>query len=181
VIAEYLTGLCATIGDDPEREGLRGTPSRVEKSWDELYRGYKQDPGEILSRRFKNDGYDNMVVLRDVQFFSTCEHHLLPFHGAAHVAYLPGDEVVGLSKLARLVDCYSRRLQIQERMTTQIGKALEELLKVRGCGVIVEAQHLCMVSRGVQKQEAVMTTCFLGGAFKDAAVRAEFFEHVRKR
>ena len=171
------------IGETPAREGLHDTPARVVKSWDELYRGYKLNPKTILERRFSTEKYDQMVVLRDIELFSTCEHHMLPFFGKAHVAYIPGEhnEVVGLSKLARLVECFSRRLQIQERLTQQIGNALWENLNPKGVGVMIEAQHFCMIARGINKQNSVMVTSSLHGVFKeDNKVRNEFLKLIGK-
>lgn len=157
------------IGDDPTREGLLETPDRVVRSWETLYSGYKQDPKEILQKSFMSDGYDEMIILKNIDFFSTCEHHILPFYGKAKVGYLPksGGRVVGISKLARLVECFARRLQIQERMTQQIAETILSCLDCAGVGVILEAQHLCMVARGVQKPNSIMTTSCLLGTFRD--------------
>jgi GTP cyclohydrolase I len=172
--------LCLLEGNPELREGIKDTPDRVIRSWAELYRGYHMDPKEILSRDFDRGTYDQMVSLRNINFFSTCEHHMLPFYGVAHVAYIPGERVVGLSKLARLVDCFSRRLQIQERMTAQIGEALVDVLKPRGVAVLVESKHLCMIARGVQKQEATMRTTFVAGLLKeDDKARAEFMSSIK--
>lgn len=165
------------IGEDPTREGLRETPKRVCKAWQEMTEGYKQDPAIILAADFDSEGYDQMVWLRDIDFYSTCEHHMLPFHGTATVAYIPDKRVVGLSKMARLVDCFSRRLQIQERLTRQIAQALNDKLKPIGYGVIIKAHHMCMSCRGVKKSDAEMITSALGGAIKDKdAARAEFMK-----
>lgn len=176
-----IKAMLGAMGEDPEREGLLDTPKRVVKSWKELYGGYTQDPAVILERDFAGEGYDEMIVLRDIQLYSMCEHHMLPFYGKAHVAYIPGDRVVGLSKLARLVECFARRLQIQEKLTRQIADALQEHLEPKGVGVVIEAQHMCMVARGVGKQEAVMTTSALLGKFREQEVRAEFFSHVGRK
>lgn len=165
------------LGEDSTREGLRDTPKRVIKSWDRLYGGYHQNPRDVLSRSFSSDGYDEMICLRDIEFYSMCEHHMLPFLGKAKVAYIPGESgrVVGISKLARLVECFARRLQIQERMTQQIAQTIEEVLEPRGVAVEIEAQHLCMVARGVEKQNSIMVTRSLLGAFRDQpATRQEF-------
>ena len=164
------------IGDDPDREGLQGTPERVVRSWKELYGGYNKDPAEILSIQFSEPGidYDEMVILKDIEFYSTCEHHLQPFFGQAHVAYLPNRSVVGLSKLARLVEIYARRLQIQERLTCQIADSMMEHLKPKGCAVVMEGQHFCMVCRGVSKQNSVMITSAIRGVFQQQEVRDEF-------
>ena len=166
------------IGEDPNREGLLDTPLRVVRSWQELFRGYWQKPEDILNRDFDRDGYDEMIVCRNIQFYSTCEHHLQPFHGKAHVGYVPASRVVGLSKLARLVDLFARRLQIQERLTKQIAEALETHLKPKGVAVVIEAQHFCMLCRGVQKQESSMVTSSLTGVFRNAEARAEFFKLI---
>jgi GTP cyclohydrolase I len=167
------------IGEDPKREGLVETPQRVVRSWLELFSGYAIDPAKVLSAHFDSDGYDQMIVCRDIQFYSTCEHHLQTFCGRAHVGYLPDKRVVGLSKLARLVDIFARRLQIQERMTEQIAAAFQTAMQPRGVGVVCEAQHFCMICRGVQKQTSSMVTSSLKGTFLEAPVRAEFFNLVK--
>lgn len=175
---EAVKDVLDCMGEDIEREGLVDTPDRVVRSWQELYRGYEEDPEEILSRDFNSEGYDEMVVLRNVEMFSMCEHHMLPFFGRAHVAYIPRERVVGLSKLARVVDCFARRLQIQEHLTMQIAQAIMEYVNPKGVGVVIEAEHLCMRMRGVSKQNATMTTSTLLGDFKEAPVRSEFFTLV---
>jgi GTP cyclohydrolase I len=170
------------IGEDVTRDGLKDTPARVIRSWGELYSGYKQDPMEILSKVFENsEKYNEMVLLRDIEFYSTCEHHLLPFFGKAHIAYIPGEtgKVVGISKLARLVECFSRRVQIQERLTKQIHDAINEALQPLGVAVLIEAKHMCMIARGIQKQNASMSTSAISGVFEKPEVRAEFFSLVR--
>lgn len=165
---------------EPESEGVRDTPLRVARMWTEVTRGYADDPAAILSRTFEREGYDEVVALAGIHFFSMCEHHLLPIEGTAGVAYLPGSRVVGLSKLARLVDCYARRFQIQERMTRQIADALQLHLKPLGVAVLIEARHLCMVARGVTKEQAVMRTSALLGAFRDRPeARAEVLGLLR--
>jgi GTP cyclohydrolase I len=170
-----VLGVIHAIGEDPKREGLVDTPSRVVKSWSTLFGGYKMDPKEILERRFSSEKYDQMIVLRDIEMYSTCEHHMLPFYGKAHIAYIPNGHVVGLSKLARLVECFARRMQIQEKLTQQIADAMVEHTGARGVGVMIEAQHMCMVARGVQKQNSVMVTSAIRGVFKDdPGVRDEF-------
>ncbi len=168
-------------GDDPAREGLVETPKRVVRAFGEHFKGYSQDPYKILGTVFKDvEGYDEMVVLRDIRFESHCEHHLAPFFGRVHIAYLPHQRVVGLSKLARLVDIYAKRLQIQEKMTAQIANTLQEVLQPRGVGVVVEAIHTCMTTRGVHKQGATMQTSSLLGMFrKDARTRQEFFDLLK--
>ncbi len=173
--------LLAWAGDDPDREGLRDTPRRVAKAYEEYFSGYGDDAGEALARRFTEvGGYDDIVMLRDIEFNSHCEHHIAPFIGRAHVAYLPSKDVVGISKLARVVEIYARRLQTQETMTAQIANAINESLAPRGVAVLVEAVHTCMSMRGVGKRNvATITTQFLG-AFKDSpAQQARFMELVR--
>lgn len=170
-----IRDLINAVGEDPSREGLRVTPERVARSMGQLLAGYARDPAQILSAQFETDGYDQMVVLRKVDFYSLCEHHMLPFFGHAAIGYLPGAKVVGVSKLARLVECYARRLQIQERMTQEIGKAMQAVLQPRGWGVIVEARHLCMAARGAEKHRSRMVTSALGGALRtNENARAEF-------
>ena len=161
------------IGDDPRREGLLETPTRVVKSWKELYSGYDQDPSDVF-KTFENEGFDNMVICKDIEFYSMCEHHMLPFIGKAHVAYIPNNKIIGLSKLARLTNVFSRRLQNQERLTDQIAKTLVEKLDAKGAGVVMEGKHFCMMSRGVQKQNSSMITSSLYGVFREQSVRQEF-------
>lgn len=175
--ARAATLLLEMIGEDVEREGLRDTPRRVAKAFMEMTKGYRENAKEILGTVF-DVGYDEMVILKDVHFVSLCEHHLLPFTGVAHVGYLPGEKVVGLSKMARLVHCYARRLQIQERMTQQIAKAMEEHLSPRGVAVIVKAQHACMSCRGVKEEKAQMVTSAMLGAMRVGAPRAEFLRLI---
>ncbi len=164
------------IGEDPEREGLLGTPNRVVRAYDEHFSGYAQNPGKILRRTFKEtEGYDEIVALRAIPFSSHCEHHLTPIIGTAHVGYLPDRRVVGLSKLARLVDVFAKRLQLQEKMTAQIADTITEELRPRGVGVVIEAEHFCVATRGVRKRNAVMVTSRMTGAFRDdPATRREF-------
>jgi len=163
-------------GDDPAREGLLGTPDRVVRAWREFFRGYEQDPHAILKRTFQEtDGYDEMIVLRDMRFESHCEHHLAPIIGRAHIAYLPHHRVVGISKLARLLDCFAKRLQIQEKMTAQIANTLQEVLQPRGVAVVIDASHQCMTTRGVHKPGTSMVTSRMLGAFRtDPSTRREF-------
>ncbi len=167
-------------GDDPTREGLLETPKRVAKSYKEFFSGYDSDPVDILSKTFKEvDDYDEMIVLRDIEFESHCEHHMVPFIGRAHIAYLPNKKVVGISKLARLVDTFSKRLQIQEKMTAQIATTLNEILQPKGVGVVVEAVHQCMTTRGVHKTGVVMQTSHMLGRFRsDQRTRQEFFDLI---
>ena len=163
-------------GDDPNREGLRATPGRVVRSFEEFFQGYETDHVELLQRTFEEtEGYDEMVVLKDIRFESHCEHHMAPIIGKAHVAYLPKSRVVGISKLARLVEVYSRRLQIQEKMTVQIANTLNEVLQPRGVGVVIEAAHQCMTTRGVHKPGVSMVTSHMLGGFRhDPSTRREF-------
>jgi GTP cyclohydrolase I len=167
-------------GEDPDREGLVGTPERVARSYEEFYAGYGTDPNDILQRTFEEvDGYDEMVVLWDIRFESHCEHHMAPIIGVAHVAYLPHHRVVGISKLARIVDVYARRMQIQEKMTVQIADTIERVLKPKGVAVVIEAEHQCMTTRGVHKPGVVMKTSRLLGAFRDdPTTRREFLSMI---
>lgn len=173
--------LIAYIGDDPAREGVLDTPKRVVDAYEELYSGYRESAAEVLDRTFSEIGsYDDFVLVRDIDFSSHCEHHMMAFTGKAHIAYRPVDRVVGLSKLARLVDVYGRRLQTQEHMTSQIATAIEEILKPRGVAVMLEAEHTCMTLRGVQKQGALtLTTQFLGTFRDDANEQVRFITAVR--
>lgn len=168
------------LGEDSEREGLVKTPLRVARAMQFLTSGYTQNPVEILnSAKFHEDGYNQMVIVKDINFYSLCEHHMLPFYGTVHIAYIPNGEVTGLSKLARVVDVFSRRLQIQERMTKQIREAIQEALHPMGVMVVVEAQHMCMQMRGVQKQGSITTTSDFSGAFNQAKTREEFLSLIK--
>jgi len=172
------------IGENPDRDGLKDTPKRMIRSWDELYGGYKQKPEDVLRLFDNEEQYDEMVLLRDVEFFSSCEHHVLPFFGRAHIGYIPkpGGKVVGISKLARLLDIFARRLQIQERLTKQIADAIQTHLDPIGVAVVLEAQHFCMTSRGVRKQNSVMVTSAMLGIFRDnPAARSEFLTLIRRK
>jgi GTP cyclohydrolase IA len=165
---EAVRTLIAYIGEDPKREGVLDTPKRVVGAYEELFRGYRESPAETLERTFSETAaYDDLVLVRDIAFNSHCEHHMMPFTGKAHVAYMPVDKVVGLSKLARLVDVYARRLQTQEHMNSQIATAIEEILKPRGVAVMIEAEHTCMSLRGVEKPGALTVTTQFRGAFRD--------------
>lgn len=180
---EAVRTMIEAIGDDPFREGLRETPSRVVKSWEELFSGYRyeQEP-EALVALFKTFGdaqTDQMVVVKDIDLFSTCEHHLLPFIGQCHIGYIPNGKVLGLSKFARVVDAFSRRLQVQERLTEQIAGAIQKYLEPKGVGVVIHAKHLCMGCRGVKRQNAVMVTSALRGTFaEEVDCRAEFMNLI---
>jgi GTP cyclohydrolase I len=173
---EAVRSLIRWAGDDPDREGLLDTPSRVVRSYEEYYSGYRQDPVKILQRTFEEtDGYDEMVVLKGVEFSSHCEHHMAPIIGRVHIGYLPDKSVVGISKLARIVEVYARRMQIQEKMTAQIADALDQVIKPRGVGVVVEAAHHCMTTRGIQKRGVSMVTSRMLGTFgSDSKARREF-------
>lgn len=171
---QIIVSLLEALGEDPNRDGLLDTPARVIKAWKELTVGYSQDPKLILDKRFEVE-YDEIIILRDIEFYSTCEHHMLPYTGRAYIGYIPSNKVVGISKLARLVECFARRLQIQERMTMQIATAINEILEPKGVGVVVKAQHFCMKSRGVKKENAEMvTSCMLGVMREKAETRHEF-------
>lgn len=167
-------------GDDPDREGLLDTPNRVARAYEEFFAGYAEDPIKILKRTFAEiANYDEMIVLRDIRFESFCEHHMLPILGKVHIAYLPNDKVAGISKLARIVNAYAKRLQIQEKLTAQIAKAIDEVLKPKGVAVVVEAQHQCMTTRGVHKSGVTMQTSHMTGLFrKDPRTRQEFFSLI---
>ncbi len=168
------------IGEDPEREGLKDTPKRMLAAWEKLFGGYKQNPKDVLTV-FGDELYDEMIVVKDIEFYSMCEHHCLPFFGRAHVGYIPDGKIIGLSKLPRLVEIYSRRLQNQERLTSQIARGLQDILKPKGVGVILEAKHFCMMARGVEKQNSEVTTSALLGLFKrELNTRNEFLRHVGK-
>lgn len=167
-------------GDDPDREGLRGTPDRVVRSYREFYSGYEQDPVDILSRTFEEvEGYDELITLRDIPLESHCEHHMVPFVGVAHIGYLPDRRVVGISKLARVLDVYAHRLQIQEKLTRQVAEAIRDVLQPRGVGVVIEATHECMTTRGVRKHGVKMvTSCLLGAFREDPNTRREFLSII---
>jgi GTP cyclohydrolase I len=168
------------LGEDPKREGLQRTPIRVAKSLRYLTEGYKTDPKEILAHAIFKEPYDEMVIVKDIEIFSLCEHHLLPFYGKAHVAYIPNGRIIGLSKIPRLVEVFSRRLQVQERLTTQIAECMMDALKPKGVAVVIEALHLCMCMRGVKKSDAYTITSSMLGAFrKDARSRTEFLSLIR--
>lgn len=170
--------LLVLMGEDPNREGLIKTPYRVIKSYEELFAGYKQDPKEILSTVFESDA-DEMVFCNNISFYSNCEHHLQIFSGKCHIGYIPDGKVVGLSKLARVVEVFARRLQIQENMTTQIAESIMNVLEPKGVGVVIEAQHFCMKARGVKNHSSYMKTSKLLGNFKDHTVRSEFFNLIK--
>ncbi|HEY9152371.1 MAG TPA: GTP cyclohydrolase I FolE [Anaerolineales bacterium] len=169
------------FGEDPEREGLKGTPNRVARMYPELLAGYRTDPQKLVNDAIFTVSYDDMVIVRDIEFYSLCEHHMLPFIGRAHVAYIPSGKVIGLSKIPRIVDMYARRLQVQERMTRQIANFLNDLLHPHGVAVVVEALHLCAMMRGVRKHDARMTTSAMQGGFRtNSATRQEFLDNISR-
>ena len=177
VMYEFLKA----VGEDPEREGLRNTPARVARMYGELLSGYNMDPLKIINGALFNINYDEMVLVRDIEFYSLCEHHMLPFLGRAHVAYIPAGKVIGLSKIPRIVDMYARRLQVQERMTRQIADLLQATLEPQGVAVVVEGMHLCSMMRGVRKHDARMTTSAMHGAFRaNLATRQEFLDNISR-
>lgn len=178
-IREHVRAILLAIGEDPERPGLARTPERVERALEFLMQGYGQTARSAIGGALFEECHQNMVVVRDIEFYSLCEHHMLPFFGRAHVAYLPGKRIVGLSKMARVVDAFARRLQVQERMTDQIADALEETLEPQGVGVVLEASHFCMMMRGVEKQDSRTITSAMRGVFRDdGRTREEFLRLV---
>lgn len=178
-IKESIKEIIQYIGDDPNGEHCLDTPSRVLKSYAELFGGYRQSPEEALGTVFKNEKYDQIVILKDIEMYSTCSHHMIPFFGKVHIGYIPGEVVVGLSKLARLVEVFARRLQVQERLTEQIAASLDSILKPQGVMVVIEAKHLCMCARGISKQNSLMITSSISGRFKEEASRHEFMRLIR--
>jgi len=181
-IEPLITALLKELGEDPGRDGLERTPLRVAQSMRFFTSGYAQDPAQVLNGALFEVTYDEMVLVKDVEFYSLCEHHMLPFFGRVHVAYIPNGKVLGLSKIPRLVEVYARRLQVQERLTTDIAGTLETLLEPKGVAVVVEAIHLCMMMRGVQQQNASATTSSIRGEFeRDPKTRAEFMDLLRRR
>lgn len=178
---ELYRELIIRMGEDPTRDGLIKTPERMQKSMAFLTKGYSEDPSKILQDALFDVDYDEMVIVKEIEMFSLCEHHLLPFFGNVHVAYIPKGKVVGLSKIARLVEAFSRRLQVQERLTQQIARAIEEAIRPQGVGVVIEARHLCMMMRGVEKQHSSTVTSTMLGAFQEHNTRQEFLALVRNR
>ena len=180
-IAESVAAIIASVGEQPAREGLRDTPARVARMYDELTAGYHADPAALINDAVFSVDYDQMVLVRDIDFFSLCEHHLLPFFGRAHVAYVPNGKVIGLSKIPRIVEMFARRFQVQERLTVQIADFLSDAINPKGVAVVVEGTHLCSVMRGVKQANARMVTSALLGRFKsDSRTRAEFMDHLRR-
>ncbi|HEY6936473.1 MAG TPA: GTP cyclohydrolase I FolE [Terriglobales bacterium] len=179
---ELVREMIVRLGEDPQREGLERTPERVHRALEQLTRGYKEDAEAILRGALFTVGYDEMVIVKDIEMFSLCEHHLLPFFGKVHVAYIPNGKVIGLSKLPRLVEVFARRLQVQERLTTQIAETIQNAIEPQGVGVVVEARHLCMMMRGVEKQHSSAGTSSMLGCFRDCReTREEFLSLIRQR
>ncbi|MBZ0269682.1 GTP cyclohydrolase I FolE [bacterium] len=178
-VPEAVRSLLVAVGEEPEREGLLKTPDRVARAWADMTAGYRTDPRELLRSAVFHEDCRDMVLVREIELFSVCEHHLLPFFGKCHVAYLPNRRIVGLSKLARVVDVFARRLQVQERLTSQIAEVIQDVLEPHGVGVVIEARHLCMMMRGVEKQSSVaVTSCLVGSFQEDPRTRGEFMELV---
>ena len=180
-LADHYEKILGLLGEDPTREGLEKTPMRVAKAMQVLTKGYTMDAHKILTDALFKEDYNQMVIVKDIDFFSLCEHHMLPFYGKAHVAYIPNGYITGLSKIARVVDIYSHRLQVQERMTSQIKECIQETLNPLGVMVVVEAKHMCMQMRGVEKQNSITTTSDFTGAFNQAKTREEFMNLIRNK
>jgi GTP cyclohydrolase I len=180
-IKDHVRAILEGLGEAPDREGLALTPERVEKALRFLTRGYSQDPCQVLNEALFTVSYDEMVIIKDIDLFSLCEHHMLPFFGKAHVAYLPDGKVVGLSKVPRLVEMFARRLQVQERLTVEIAEAIEETVKPRGVGVVIEAKHFCMIMRGVEQQNSVAVTSCMKGDFRELKTREEFLSLIKNK
>ena len=179
---DLVREMLVRLGEDPQREGLVRTPERVQKAFQFLTRGYNEDPEALLKNALFTVNYDEMVIVKDVEMFSLCEHHMLPFFGKVHVAYIPNGKVIGLSKIPRLIELFSRRLQIQERLTTQIAETIQKVIQPQGVGVVIEARHLCMMMRGVEKQHSAAVTSSMLGCFRDAQeTRTEFLSLIRQR
>lgn len=180
--AELVREIIVRVGEDPSREGLERTPERVEKAYQFLTRGYNEDPEQLLNSALFTVNYDEMVIVKDIEMFSLCEHHMLPFFGKVHVAYIPKGKVIGLSKLPRLIEIFSRRLQVQERLTTQIAETIQNVIQPQGVGVVIEARHLCMMMRGVEKQHSAAVTSAMFGCFRDEQeTRQEFLSLIRAK
>lgn len=178
-LAAHYRKVLTLLGENPEREGLEKTPMRVAKAMQVLTRGYTQDPHKVLTDALFEEKYNQMVIVKDIDFFSMCEHHMLPFYGKAHVAYIPNGHITGLSKIARVVDIYAHRLQVQERLTEQVMQCINDTLKPQGVMVVVEAKHMCMQMRGVEKQNAITTTSAYSGVFESSKTRNEFMDLLR--
>lgn len=181
-VEELIRELLREVGEDPDRQGLAKTPQRVAKAYEFLLSGYSQDPTAIINDAIFDSESNNMIICRDIEVYSMCEHHMLPFYGRCHVGYIAQEKVLGLSKLARIVDCYARRLQIQERLTAQVAREIMDATEAEGVGVVMECHHLCMMMRGVEKQNSIMTTSSVLGSFHDdAATRAEFLNLISRQ
>jgi GTP cyclohydrolase IA len=179
---DLVREMLVRLGEDPQREGLLRTPERVQKAFQFLTRGYNEDPEALLKNALFTVNYDEMVIVKDVEVFSLCEHHMLPFFGKVHVAYIPNGKVIGLSKIPRLIELFSRRLQIQERLTTQIAESIQKVIQPQGVGVVIEARHLCMMMRGVEKQHSAAVTSSMLGCFREEQeTRTEFLSLIRQR
>jgi GTP cyclohydrolase IA len=179
---DLVREMIVRLGEDPEREGLARTPERVHRAYQHLVKGYKEDADAMLKKALFTVDYDEMVIVKDVEMFSLCEHHMLPFFGKVHVAYIPNGKVIGLSKIPRLIEIFSRRLQIQERLTTQIAETIQSAIQPQGVGVVIEARHLCMMMRGVEKQHSAAVTSSMLGCFRDEQeTRSEFLSLIRNR
>ncbi len=179
-LAEHYSRILELLGEDPQREGLRKTPERVAKAMQFITQGYGQDPAEILRSAIFHEDYSQMVLVKDIELYSVCEHHMMPFIGKCHVAYIPDGTITGLSKIARVVECFARRLQVQERLTMQIRDCIQDTLKPRGVAVVIEAEHTCMSMRGVQKSDAItITSAFSGNFLRDVRTRNEFLQLIR--
>jgi GTP cyclohydrolase I len=178
-LAENVEAVLKTLGEDPEREGLQKTPERVAKAYQFLTHGYAEDPTAILEQALFDEDYSEMILVKDIELYSLCEHHMLPFYGKAHVAYIPDGQIVGLSKIPRVVEVFARRLQVQERLTLQIRNAIDEVLKPLGTAVVIEARHLCMMMRGAEKQNSMTTTSAMSGEFREGVTRSEFMRLIR--
>ena len=177
---ELVREMIARLGEDPDREGLARTPIRMRKAMEFLLKGYQDDPEALLRKALFTVNYDEMVIVKDVEMFSLCEHHMLPFFGKVHVAYIPNGKVIGLSKIPRLIEVFSRRLQIQERLTTQIAETIQKTIEPQGVGVVIEARHLCMMMRGIEKQHSSTVTSAMVGCFRQKETRSEFLSLVRQ-
>jgi GTP cyclohydrolase IA len=179
---DLVREMIVRLGEDPSREGLARTPERVHKAYDFLTKGYREDPEALLKKALFTVTYDEMVIVKDIEMFSLCEHHMLPFFGKVHVAYIPNGKVIGLSKIPRLIELFSRRLQIQERLTTQIAETIQKVIEPQGVGVVIEARHLCMMMRGVEKQHSSAVTSSMLGCFRhEEETRTEFLSLIRNR
>lgn len=179
---DLVREIIVRLGEDPAREGLTRTPNRVHRAYEYLMKGYREDPEAMLKNALFSVNYDEMVIIKDVEMFSLCEHHMLPFFGKVHVAYIPNGKVIGLSKIPRLIEIFSRRLQIQERLTTEIAETIQKTIQPQGVGVVIEARHLCMMMRGVEKQHSAAVTSSMLGSFRDEQeTRTEFLSLIRQR